>query len=463
MDMTNHDHSPPVGADRTPLNDNQLYALEQARWRAELEQFTWSRETDLRYSEPSFVEESDALEVDSDGLPNGHHGTGEGELGRSGSRSTSSVSASAPPRSIFERDISESAADGVEEVQHGGEVSAPMVPKSISDAHVTQDGVLPTSALAACAPDISAAEPPDRLLESVTGHTASLTTLSPRAESLPAIVEAGHHGASHPVPISHIKHDLPQHLDLPTGLPGSGLSVSDIISIPSPDSGSANVVFRRHPHIPDVDAIGIARLSIEVHGTITSLDDEEWEELNAEGIGTAHNGPSTGLVPLTFFTRGLGGILKRRPSTLVMSSLRRQAGRSNSSLDSSPTKPTPGLFAAKSMQNTKRAFEKFKVFPKRQKPVVSTPPSPETGPVTPRFDARPAAWRRHTESGPGWFEKRARVRKQGATTAVVDVSRDSRESEKSASSSDSSVGGPVPRVELVQTPPVVWELDGHHG
>ena len=177
-------------------------------------------------------------------------------------------------------------------------------------------------------------------------------------------------------------------LRLPSGLPQSGLSVSDLISIPSPGLGSPNRIIRRHLDLPSVETAHHARLSVELHGTITQLGDEDWEELEVKDAD--HSAPN--VPPSNFFSR----VLKRRPSTIQSSSLSRQLVSSSSSSTSSPTKSRhpsgvfgtggvggpkfhnsattyapgakgvnskEGKFGSRSLETTKRAFEKIRAFP----------------------------------------------------------------------------------------------------
>ncbi|KJE04940.1 AGC protein kinase, partial [Cryptococcus gattii NT-10] len=139
-------------------------------------------------------------------------------------------------------------------------------------------------------------------------------------------------------------HPLPttvyDSLDLPTDLPMSGLSVSDVISVPSLSVSHAPPrLVRRHSRRNSEIPIPLARLSVELHGTITRLEDEEWEELasNKGGIPTAPNGGRA----TPYFFRSFTG-LRHKPSTLVSSSLRRHYGPgsdiSSNGSSASPTK-----------------------------------------------------------------------------------------------------------------------------
>lgn len=247
-----------------------------------------------------------------------------------------------------------------------------------------------------------------------------------------------------PIPILRPKPDT-QPTRLPSGLPASGLSVSDVISIPSPTLDAAPRLIRRHPHLQSVDSVPASRLSVDLHGTITQLGEDDWEALEGDAdIPSAPNGYGPSVPPSSFFTR-----LRRRPSTIMTSGLRRQAQATRSTSDSSSreSSPTKGLSTRLLMfGGTKKALGKLKAFPllrsRRNSEIQpdmpaqrgtagSLSPSPSTGSVSvgimtsvsagagPSASAgsrkpspglnwperpRPEAPRRHTESG--WFERK---------------------------------------------------------
>ncbi|WVQ79370.1 hypothetical protein IAT38_001467 [Cryptococcus sp. DSM 104549] len=333
-------------------------------------------------------------------------------------------------------------------------------------------------------------------------------------------------------------------------------------------------VIRRHHRLPsdETSSLPIARLSVELHGTITQLSDE-WEELEAGvGVPSAVNGPNGhGPGAGAGFFKGLSA-LRRKPSTLVGSSLRRQAqqtaGRESDGDSSrgsaSPTKSSRSgerrLFdgvsgvGGKSMESTKKALGKLKAFPRltglaperggREKgsearqgtglvvgggftlpnpgvarftpnssPPPPTPlhpsdqpstsgsatphaarPHPQPGgpaPPVPHFPAnqlaaRPAAGRRHTESG--WFERHRKKNKSASGSAFASAAGTSAgvgagESMSTRASVAASVHGSagsragsesegahahgggvsvvegergVPRLELRESGPLVW-------
>lgn len=278
---------------------------------------------------------------------------------------------------------------------------------------------------------------------------------------------------------------------LPSGLPGSGLSVSDIVSIPSPGVDVPRLI-RRHAPMPSIESIPVPRLSIDVHGTITQLGEDDWEAVDIDGdIPSMPNGYAAGLAPSSFFTR-----LRRRPSTIVASGLRRQtaARGSDSSRDSSPTKgPT---LSRPIFSTPKKALEKLIALPKirsrhpsEESSSTSTdgPASPiaagsKTQPSSPILEIRdrlssqrirpsPPA-RRNTASE--WVERRFSTNKSKPKRLFDRTSTPSRSSERSLTQCSETAASPQPdtwgsalegklaippRLELKESDPVVWDFE----
>jgi len=454
VDMTAHRPRLSEGQTSTPLNDNQLFALEQAKFRAELEAFTWSRDEGETGESASEVD----LSVDL-----------ESHESISGCSSAKERNGVALGPNELERVVELPVNEATPRVanpewlqEEGGKTSR--APAEFSETSGPQAGSDESATPADSSSSTSVAPQGDA---SPTEHIASSPD-SIRNASHGGIVDRG--GASSTVTIPFVSgssydngtvHDLV----LPTSYPASDLSVSDVVSVPSNSVGSPHRLFRRHLHLPNAETAPMARLSVELNGTITILDDEEWEELSSEGIGSLPNGPTPRSGPSTFLTRGFGEILRRQPSTLVTTGLRRQPKTSDSSPESSPTKfrplLNPGSFASRSVEGTKKALGRLKTFPKLRKageggegeiaPVAAKSP---TGNVESTAGSaikpRPSDTHRHTESGTDGFDKRPRLPKHGLTSTP-------RVCKQSGSSSNPSTGeGPVPRVELTSTPPVVW-------
>ena len=395
---------------RSPLDDNDLYLLEQAKFRTELEHFAWSHEPDGN------VVVGDELEaVDCKVIP---------EVSVDPKETGSQALKDADPDIA----LPESPLATIEEacqvplpsplsIIHSLPPTPPMEPKAI--------------------PHIHPAEP------IVKGST-------PRP--IPLLL--------HPDPTPK-----PQEtkLTLPTGLPASGLSVSDLMAIPSPGLDSPGRIVRRHRALPSIDTTPMSRLSIDLDGTLANLGDDDWEQLDTDGIGSMPNGQPGS----SFFNR-----LKQRPATLYTSGLRRQTRTSDAlSRSGSPVKMNPMPLGKGA--TTIKAFEKIKAFPKLRKP--SNVAFDQSNPKWPgRVTANP---RRHTDSN-SWFDKRPKLQsKSSAVDREVCLCKDpthrtpswANDSEPAAvpmqkteavrSSRDlvkqvATPSAPVPRVELTQTPPL---------
>ncbi|OCF46086.1 AGC protein kinase [Kwoniella heveanensis CBS 569] len=457
VDMSTHDMRENDGFARTPLNDNQLYALEQAKYRPELESFTWSRDQDwyetytesevevesnidvaeseqeeqegvisiqeglesveespvvhkvpLHDQSVDIIDEAAEVEVEVEGealrqeedvegryrdeedasLEFAADSTAEDAMTPESAAAKPSTDDAAGPASLVTHESSanagrpitlpDSSACGAGDNDLPVEstptsVDAPS-PKGAVDGTVPHDSLSPIPNTVHSPPSMHSTEtlikPASSPADSPTPQVKTPPlALPPHLRDIVSPSLSSHPASAGPVPIPlrpKPVRQLSHELDLPAGPPSSGLSVSEVISVRSQHPGSPTRIVRRHRQLPSVDTIPIARLSVELHGTITHIDDEEWEELIPQGPdASAPNGVGTG--QHSFFGRGgLGGVLRRRPSTLVGSGLRRQARTSDTSSKGSmsPTKPRPTLFTAKSIENTKKAFDKLKTFPK---------------------------------------------------------------------------------------------------
>ncbi|ORY34907.1 kinase-like domain-containing protein [Naematelia encephala] len=443
-----HDHN----AVPSPLNDNALYALAQARYRTELENFTWSWQDvgrDRNNSPPSsadiegfavdmFEEEGTATEATS------IQGTIDEEDETSAEEETVES-----PKLIETSNETAEVAD---------EPTFTPVDQSVMDLKSLDINSAPSSPV-----------PSVKTLPAISSPQTTTSRVSLDPPVSPPLSDTAV-PATAPVPIDKPFTASPQRLalNLPTGLPSSGLSVSDVVSVPSPGFGSSTRFFRRHPRLPSVETVPIARLSVELNGTITRLEDEEWEELDLEGVESVPNGHNAAAPLNGFFARGFGQVLRRRPSTLGSSGLRRTVKTSDSSRDSSPTKlrPNPNLFGG---GKTKKAIDKIKAFPKLRKLSESKAIHAQTAPISPPSPSRPEAARRHTESG--WFERRSRLRKKTSVADSLKIVKSVSMSLKGEKRSErqETTGGLIssasleakkaPKVELTKTPPVDWALD----
>ena len=467
VDMT--PHTPRLSEQQrlTPLNDNRLYALELAKHRTELEAFNWSKD---------LYEQSQMTEDEGEGSENKDGPRERTNVNRGGD---TNMILSSPLEDVLELATVESKPqEGVPRESKQDHTQQVMQP-------VTRDEGKQSLYDSAAYADVTKTPPihayshlSTRSPESTSAAT-TLPPLSPPLLVLPLASDIVHKAKPSAEPITiqqgpSTNTNDAQNLALPTGFPASGLSVSDIVSVPSFSVGSPHRLVRRHPALLGTESIPVARLSVELDGMITALDDEEWEDLSSEGIESMPNGHPRGAAPSSFLARGFGDILRRRSSTLFPPGLRSQPKSSDSSRDSSPTKSrpmaSPGMIASKSIESTKRAFGRLKTFPKLKKggegkvsPFVMVSPSNAVNVAcdllsTPQ--SRPPNLRRHTETGTGWLDKRPRLPKQGSASA-------SRISKQGVSGSGLSMGdaseAELSRVELVPTPPVAWELGGKDG
>lgn len=429
VDMSNHDEEYGKGdrGGKTPLTDNVTYMLEQAKYKKELDSFAWSRDEWPDYQEQL---EREAV-IDS-------------------------------ARTSVETDRQESVdpkSDKASEETRGvPDIPLPPLPETPLASPIV-------AALVPLPSPCSFDDPP----------SPPVGSIPLRPHLLNGLGKAGASSSPRPIPLSpsksNIKNDKPRDMTLPTGLPASGLSVSDIMSIPSPGLNSPGRLVRRHKALPSIDTIPASRLSVDLGGTITHLDDD-WEQIDSEGIESTPNGYVGG----SFLNR----VLKRRPSTLHSSGLRRQAKHSDVS-DSSPTKFSPTKKNANPIWGgtTKKALEKIKAFPSLRKP--SNPPSAYRSDLP----DPPGTERTHTESG--WFDKRPRLKKSvtesklgSRSVSAKSMSEKSTERDKGVMTMSRSVSGITrdgriqrlemdkssssvmefdpPRLELKETGPIEWDL-----
>ncbi|WVW86748.1 hypothetical protein I302_108802 [Kwoniella bestiolae CBS 10118] len=519
VDMSTHEFRGEDNFKKTPLNDNALYALEQAKYRYELEGFAWTREEDgyetveeseMEYSVAAEEEEHRVSEDSENKIPieltaeDISPGMVEAEGGEPDS-AIGGMTELGEERYKDEEDIV------LQPTMEVAEASVP-APSVASPVILPKEASLlgsPASAYSTNLPSVTSAASPDPVMgrtspedisvemlrnaEPVKNNSAAQPDLATSIENVPASTSprpsidkdlppmpkvdvarsnsvrtqaqaqspvspqlSTHSIHSHPVPIPlrpkpvrQLSEEINLNLNLPPGLPASGLSVSDIVTVPSPHPCSPTRIVRRHPQLPSVDTIPIARLSVELHGVRTYIDDEEWEELSIpEGPNASlpnGNGHGNGRLDHSFL--GLGRVLKRRPSTLIGngsthvgggSGLKRQIKNSDTSSSkmsgsTSPSKsPRPNLFSTKSIENTKKAFKfgnKLKTFPVLKSLAsppeahsntsrIVTPSGTDRLPITntdnlaaeKNKEERPKmGYRRHTESGSGWLGRKKKI------------------------------------------------------
>ncbi|KAL1408256.1 hypothetical protein Q8F55_005062 [Vanrija albida] len=340
-------------------------------------------------------------------------------------------------------------------------------------------------------------------------NTSPIPTVEVHDLSAPPLVTTDAHG------LSISPHQSPSGLSvrLPSGPPSGGLSVSDVISVP----GSPNLIIRRHRQAPSIDAYPHhPRLSVEVNGIISQLGDEDWEQLDAETIPEAPNGAdAAGQTRPSLLARV--GMLGRRPSVRGLASRQSSAVRvpsglrkgvsaeSDTSSEQSSNKGRQPLFATRGYENTKKAL--IKAFPPAQRrpssdnvrpaTPTSTSPSPVASiravvPITPapqgtlpksssmresslREPDAPSTSKRtsvlsafssskRTSSRSGdlgllFSRPKSRKGKERRARTMAPGGSSSWSTPVAEAAADVPVLPSIPRIELIETPPIVWELD----
>ncbi|ODO06945.1 hypothetical protein I350_04306 [Cryptococcus amylolentus CBS 6273] len=586
VDMSTHDlrDYEAGGGKKTPMNDEVLFKLEQAKYRKELEGFTWSREWEwdgvesevTGYEDDSILERTSAGEGSS--VAYGDEGSVQEEVPDALPETlpvpatispdttplppalplpqtpeaplelkedpaqgevlplptpVAEVSINIPPppdvsdEEVLDR-VVPGPPDAVEE-----EIPEHPIQNAAPDKDVVAEDTLETPPSETTTPDMPTpdAQPADESSAAATILETPSSPAVPLSTTPPPLQEVEEHIPPIPAPIpkkapsSILLPQSPQSkavripspasvqlpsptceriLNLPTDLPYSGLSTSDVISVHSHTRGGGQHasprLLRRHLRQDSEETIPLARLSVELHGTVTQLEEEEWEELgmdvDREGmmmIPTAPNGAGAtgGGPPSSFFKTIRASALRRKPS-LVSSSLKRQYGRGESDVSSrgssaSPTKSdgSRGLFSGKSgMESTKRAFKGSKIFPRLKGLGMGTPmTSPPSSFHAPMSDAslsspekeksgsrvrvppRPGNRRSHTESG--WLDRHLKRSKPSA------AARQTQKQAYSVPQSPTKFGienangtrqrvsiveheGVAPRLELEKSEPVQW-------
>jgi protein-serine/threonine kinase len=478
--MSNHnreeeeDETEVVGSGKklTALNDENTYKFEQARYKRELDDFYWSREE----HEWDLVEEVHGDEVEDEGsvveLPEEISSTGSSI---SGGQVLSEVSLEGTAFIEDINDVSEEPAMGTKErieiegveIEGMKEILGTQAMEEAAIQQVVESAILPISnttpvlsptklsgAMSSMqlsspehiiTPDTSSGDIPVQIKDdsevspaksqtnpsptkSHSPNPLSLPNIQPISPTLPTSSDLPLSSrpviaTKKPIPVPPIRPRPGGPTRIHSGLPASGLSSSDVIvvSLPSPGIDGPRLI-RRHPQITSIDSIPASRLSIDLHGAITQLGEDDWEALEAEGsvreFPSAPNGNGKNVLPSSFFNR-----LKRRPSNIISSGLRRATNpRSNgsSSRESSPTKIN-AMFGG-----TKKVIGKLKAFPMLRSRRTSNQsaevggdghPSSPTSQINGSTPRRPGPGRRHTESG--WFERKISKGKYGKERSLT--------------------------------------------
>ena len=509
VNMTEHDSARPDFEDanpnrRTPLNDELTYAMECRAAKEVFRGFEWSRDqAETWQDEGPGYQVSSSDEDDEEGL------VVPDELG-DGMTLNWSISDQLGMEGSQELDLPPLPGLGAEELD-SEPVTRP--PSATSDQSFTPE-LDPRSPTPIIDGVVEEGLPLQVPTEDVTPDVAQETV--PEPESSPTIevttpplspAPSLSREIAPPASPQAIKVPSPRpktKLRLPSGLPASGLSSSEIVSIPSPDPNSPTRLVRRHPPgfgratKPSVDTVHTLRianhanhrLSVDLHGTISNLGDEDWEKLETDTGYT--NIPSiSNAAPSAFFTRGLG-TLRRRPSAInTGGGYRRHKNSTTSdsaSGDSSPIKMKHRpIFNVKSIENTKKALKTLKAFPRMisrgkypdaqsQGQIKSTAPSRVTTPTSPPPAAKNGVSAPNTGTA-SWFTTRRlglsrsfnprptrsttpSSASTGSSTHTYANDMISRPNDvrDQAKGQNSSRGQGVPRVGLIQSPPVDWDL-----
>lgn len=507
VDMTEHDSARPDFEDanpnrRTPLNDELTYAMECRAAKEVFRGFEWSRDqAETWQDEEHGYQDTSSDEDDEEGLvvPD-EHGDGmtlnwsvSDQLGMEGSQELDLPPLPGLEAEEFDSEPVTRPPSATSEESIAPELD-PRSPTPMIDS-VVEEG-LP---LQSPAEDVT----PDVAQEIAPESSPTIEVTSPPLSPAPSLSPE----PARPASPQAIKVPSPRpktKLRLPSGLPASGLSSSEIVSIPSPDPNSPSRLVRRHPpgfgHAtkPSVDTVHTLhianhanhRLSVDLHGTISNLGDEDWEKLETDTGYT--NIPSiSNAAPSAFFTRGFG-TLRRRPSAInTGGGYRRHKNSTTSdsaSGDSSPIKMIHRpIFNVKSIENTKKAFKTLKAFPRMisrgkypdsqsQGQIKSTAPSRVTTPTSPPRPTNSGVSAPNTGTA-SWFTTRrmglsrsfnprptrsttpssASTGSSRHTYANDIIPRPNDRGDQDKGENSSRVQG-VPRVELIHSPPVDWDL-----
>lgn len=410
--MTGHDYGRDSDREQSPLNSDEVYARVQAEFAKELESFDWTcrdyeleddvsdiaEDSEFALSEDESEDEAVDVEEEQEIVPRSHSATDSEP--QPVSNATASIRDSPEPVPVDEpvstalettpQPPQQSLVERID-VPVESPPTAPVIPEKparvIDESPVaameTVHEDAPLSVTTVATPSTAPAPTPVSTVAPVV--VAPSKEASPDAPSvkLPPIDALGIRTTPAPeqstVQPGDITISQDQYLNvrLPSGPPSSGLSVSDVISVPSPHQGSPNLLIRRHRHLPSIDRVN-QRLSVDLGGTFAQLGDEDWEQLDSRKIPEAVNGANAAGQTYSRFARGLGSVLGRRPSSRtgglrtpsmsVRSGLRKSVTTSESETDqdlerSPGSKTRSPLFAARGVENTKRVFGRIKAFP----------------------------------------------------------------------------------------------------
>lgn len=431
VDMTGHDYGRDTDREQSPLNSDEVYARVQAEFAKELESFDWTcQDHELEDDVSDIAEDSEfalsedesddePLDVEEQEVIQRSHSATDSEP-QPVSNASASIRDSPEPVPIDEpvpteiettpqppqqplvqqidvpvesppstpalpdepvQPVDESPLAAMETVHEDAPLSvttvaAPSLAPAPAPVPAPVSAAAPVAA-PVVAPAVAPAVAPVAVASSMEASPDAPSVKLPPIDALGIRTSpAPEQSTVQPGAIS-ISQDQYLNVRLPSGPPSSGLSVSDVISIPSPHQGSPNLLIRRHRHLPSIDRVN-QRLSVDLGGTFAQLGDEDWEQLDSRKIPEAVNGANAAGQTYSRFARGLGSVLGRRPSSRtaglrtpsmnVRSGLRKSVTTSESETDqdlerSPGNKARSPMFAARGVENTKRVFGRIKAFP----------------------------------------------------------------------------------------------------
>lgn len=482
VDMSGHDYGKEPDDTKTALNSDEIYAKAQEQFREELKSFEWNCLWD-EYESEYGEEEGEGEEAE--------------EVEEVREEEVAEVAEAAEVReeentADVHEDIHVDEAGDIEMEQEETETLAEeLKPPSVRSApSIRAPSVKSTKTASLRAPSIKtpSIKAPSVVLGSPRSPRSSVAPSLPQSDIPP--VSPSDLG----ITTANVDNTTPR---LPSGPPQSGLSVSDVISVPLRDSDSPNLIIRRHRPPTTADRFQ-NRLSVEINGIIGQLGDEDWEQLDMEAdeIPEAVNGANES--GQSSFLRGFLG--RRQGGRLVSMRQRSTSTRPSSALRKAVTSESDEASRKKpqlsrGFESTKRALTRMAFPPSKRVGsngstyLWSNSPSPVASlrgtyasPVHPSGsaslrasvdDVAARSWAstlspngkrtaRPDLSTPGFFSRSKRrgkldVNAGSSGSGSASASTTTLESTPPATVTTTTTDG-VPRLEVKASEPIVWDL-----